>query len=182
MKVIDTEIPDVKIIELLVHGDERGYFMETWRQEWFKGICPDQQFVQDNQSKSKRNTLRGLHYQIEKPQGKFVRALHGEIYDVAVDLRRNSLTFGRWIGVHLSEKNSRALWIPPGFGHGFVVLSEEAEFVYKCTDYYSKKHERVIRWDDADLNIGWPVNRSELLLSEKDANGERFAECHCYDF
>ncbi|EPH1151581.1 dTDP-4-dehydrorhamnose 3,5-epimerase, partial [Enterobacter hormaechei] len=137
MKVIDTEIPDVKIIEPVTFGDERGFFMETWQQKKFCELVCERNFVQDNHSKSARNILRGLHYQTQNPQGKLVRVVSGEVFDVAVDMRKSSATFGRWTGIMLSAENKRQLWIPEGFAHGFYVLSESAEFVYKCTDYYN---------------------------------------------
>ncbi|MFB1407868.1 dTDP-4-dehydrorhamnose 3,5-epimerase, partial [Enterobacter hormaechei] len=142
MKVIDTEIPDVKIIEPVTFGDERGFFMETWQQKKFCELVCERNFVQDNHSKSARNILRGLHYQTQNPQGKLVRVVSGEVFDVAVDMRKSSATFGRWTGIMLSAENKRQLWIPEGFAHGFYVLSESAEFVYKCTDYYNRNSTR----------------------------------------
>ena len=175
MKVIDTRIPDVKIIEPSVFGDERGFFMETWNQKKFEELVTGKptQFVQDNHSKSKKGILRGLHYQTENTQGKLVRVVSGEVFDVAVDIRKNSPTFGQWIGEYLSADNKRQLWIPEGFAHGFYVTSNEAEFVYKCTDYYNPKAEVSIKWNDHTLSIDWP-NSNELLLSEKDIQGETF--------
>lgn len=174
MKVIDTAIPDVKIIEPVVFGDERGFFMETWQQKKFEDLVTLQEtkFVQDNHSKSKRGILRGLHYQAENTQGKLVRVVSGEVFDVAVDVRKGSSTFGQWVGVYLSSENKRQLWVPEGFAHGFYVTSDEAEFVYKCTDYYNPKAELSLLWNDKSLGIDWPIPESdEPLLSEKDIHG-----------
>ena len=169
MKVIDTEITDVKIIEPAVFGDDRGFFMETWNQKIFeeKVTGKPTAFVQDNHSKSKKGILRGLHYQTENTQGKLVRVVSGSVFDVAVDLRKNSETFGDWVGVELSAENKLQLWVPEGFAHGFYVTSDEAEFVYKCTDYYNPKAEISICWDDPAIGIKWPIN-SAPALSEKD--------------
>ena len=156
MQVIQTSIPDVKIIEPKVFGDERGFFLETFRTDWFKKECADVHFVQDNHSKSSQGILRGLHYQMEQTQGKLVRVVSGEVYDVAVDMRKNSPTYGKWVGVTLSAENKRQLWVPAGFAHGFYVTSESAEFVYKCTDYYHPESEVSVKYDDPTLNIGWP--------------------------
>lgn len=173
MKVIETEIPDVKIIEPAVFGDERGFFMETWQQKKFEELVAKRTFVQDNHSKSKLGILRGLHYQTKNTQGKLVRVVSGEVYDVAVDIREGSATFGQWVGVYLSAENKRQLWIPEGFAHGFYVTSDEAEFVYKCTDYYNPSAEVSIRWDDEELSITWPIdNEMNPILSEKDKNGK----------
>lgn len=172
MKVIDTNIPDVKIIEPDVFGDERGFFMETWQQEKFDKLVAKRVFVQDNHSKSKKGILRGLHYQTENTQGKLVRVISGEVFDVAVDIRKGSPTFGQWVGEYLSAENKRQLWVPEGFAHGFYVTSESAEFIYKCTDYYNPNAEVSIKWDDPTLNIKWPINEGETpLLSDKDING-----------
>ncbi len=182
MKIIPTEIPDILIIEPKVFGDERGFFMEVWNQKAFaeKGI-PDV-FVQDNHSKSIKNTLRGLHYQIQQPQGKLVRVISGEVYDVAVDIRKSSPTFGKWAARILSEDNKLMMWIPPGFAHGFYVMSDSAEFVYKCTDFYNLDHERTIKWDDPDIAIPWPIAKGEApLLSPKDCNGITIMEADIYD-
>ena len=175
MKVIDTSIPDVKIIEPTVFGDERGFFMETWSQQKFEELVTGKptSFVQDNHSKSKQGILRGLHYQTENTQGKLVRVTSGEVFDVAVDIRKGSATYGQWVGVYLSAENKRQLWVPEGFAHGFYVTSDEAEFVYKCTDYYNPNAEVSIRWDDKDLAIEWPL-KSEPMLSEKDKHGIPF--------
>jgi dTDP-4-dehydrorhamnose 3,5-epimerase len=172
MKVIDTNIPDVKIIEPQVFGDERGFFMETWQQKKFEELVTGRPtlFVQDNHSKSSKGILRGLHYQTENTQGKLVRVVSGEVFDVAVDVRKDSPTFGQWVGVYLSAENKRQLWIPEGFAHGFYVTSDEAEFVYKCTNYYNSLAEVSIKWDDDRINIEWPIERTPLL-SYKDNNG-----------
>jgi len=169
VKVIDTRIPDVKIIEPTVFGDERGFFMETWNQKQFEELVTGKptEFVQDNHSKSGKGILRGLHYQTENTQGKLVRVISGEVFDVAVDIRKNSKTFGQWVGVALSEENKRQLWIPEGFAHGFYVTSSEAEFVYKCTDYYNPNAEVSIKWNDENIGIDWPLS-SPPLLSKKD--------------
>ena len=174
MKVIATDIPDVKIIEPTVFGDERGFFMETWNQKRFEELVTGKptQFVQDNHSKSKKGILRGLHYQTENTQGKLVRVISGEVFDVAVDIRKDSSTFGQWVGVYLSAENKRQLWIPEGFAHGFYVISDDAEFVYKCTDYYNPKVERSILWNDPDIGIEWPLIEYPIQ-SEKDMTGMR---------
>ena len=182
MKVVATDIPEVLIFDPEVHGDHRGYFMETWRADLFTAAGVDLPFVQDNQSSSDRGVLRGLHYQISQPQGKLVRVFSGRVFDVAVDLRRSSPTFGRWTGAELSAENRRLIWVPPGFGHGFYVLSEQAEFVYKCTDYYAREHERVIRYDDPDIGIKWPlISGVETVLSDKDLAGVSLAQANLYD-
>ncbi|HAS6214084.1 TPA: dTDP-4-dehydrorhamnose 3,5-epimerase [Vibrio vulnificus] len=175
MKVIDTKIPDVKIIEPTVFGDERGFFMETWNQKRFEELVTGKptKFVQDNHSKSKKGILRGLHYQTENTQGKLVRVVSGEVFDVAVDIRKDSPTFGQWVGEYLSSENKRQLWIPEGFAHGFYVTSEEAEFIYKCTDYYNPGAEVSINWNDPEINIKWPQNINPML-STKDSNGISF--------
>jgi dTDP-4-dehydrorhamnose 3,5-epimerase len=171
MKVIDTRIPDVKIIAPKVFGDERGFFMETFRVDWFKEHCADVDFVQDNHSKSAHGILRGLHYQLEQTQGKLVRVTAGKVYDVAVDMRKNSASFGQWVGVELSAENSHQLWVPAGFAHGFYVMSESAEFVYKCTDYYHPQSEVSLAFDDPTLNIDWPFDDKPPITSDKDAKG-----------
>jgi len=169
-----TEIPDVVLIAPRLFGDDRGFFMESWQRRKFAEAGIDVDFVQDNHSRSVKGTLRGLHYQLPPhAQGKLVRVTLGEVFDVAVDIRRNSPTFGRWIGEYLSAENKHMLWVPPGFAHGFYVLSDVAEFQYKCTDYYAPEHERCIRWDDADLAIAWPTAKGgDPLLSEKDLAGQ----------
>ena len=170
MKFVETSLPGVIEIEPQVHRDDRGYFMETWQSRRFREAGIDTNFVQDNFSHSSKNTLRGLHYQIEQPQGKLVRVVAGEVFDVAVDLRKSSASFGHWVGSILSAANRHQLWVPPGFGHGFLVLSDEAEFEYKCTDYYAPEFERWIRWDDPDIGIDWPlVAGDDPVLSVKDA-------------
>ena len=177
MKVIETDIPDVKIIEPDVFGDERGFFMETWNQNKFEELVTGKptQFVQDNHSKSKKGILRGLHYQTENTQGKLVRVISGEVFDVAIDIRKDSPTFGKWVGVYLSAENNRQLWVPKGFAHGFYVTSNEAEFVYKCTDYYNPSAEHSILWNDPELGIRWPLNEAPCL-SDKDKNAFTFSE------
>ncbi len=177
MNFLETRIPDVKILEPKVFGDERGFFMETFRSNDFKAHCADREFVQENHSRSNQGILRGLHYQIQQPQGKLVRVIKGNVFDVAVDLRKSSATFGQWVGVELSEENKRQLWVPEGFAHGFYVMSETAEFVYRCTDYYAPEHERSLRWNDEKLGIEWPlVNGDSPALSAKDEQGTAWAE------
>jgi len=175
MKIIDTHILDVKIIEPNVFGDERGFFMETWNQKQFEELVTGKttSFVQDNHSKSKKGILRGLHYQTENTQGKLVRVTFGEVYDVAVDVRKGSPTLGQWVGVYLSAENKKQLWVPEGFAHGFYVTSDYAEFAYKCTDYYNPDSEHSILWNDPELGIKWPLE-IEPILSEKDAKGLKF--------
>ncbi|MDZ4185466.1 MAG: dTDP-4-dehydrorhamnose 3,5-epimerase [Desulfuromonadales bacterium] len=173
MNVILTAIPDVLILEPKVFGDSRGFFFESFNEKVFReatGVTAH--FVQDNHSRSARGVLRGLHYQIEQPQGKLVRCTQGEIFDVAVDIRRDSPTFGQWVGEILSEENKRQMWIPPGLAHGFLVLSDSADFLYKTTEYYAPQHERAILWNDPDLGIEWPLI-APPLLSEKDRVAER---------
>jgi len=175
MKFTRTEIPDVILIEPDVFADERGFFVESWHKKKFAAEGLDEDFVQDNHSRSVKGTLRGLHYQIRQPQGKLVRVTVGEVFDVAVDIRRSSPTFGKWVGARLSAANFHMFWVPPGFAHGFYVLSDVAEFQYKCTDYYAPEHERSIIWDDPDIGIEWPlVDASEPLLSAKDQTGVSF--------
>jgi len=181
MKVKKTNIPDVLIIEPKIFGDERGFFLESFNKKSFRettGITAD--FVQDNHSKSTKGVLRGLHYQIKQPQGKLVRVTSGNVFDVVVDLRKSSSSFGQWAGVMLSAENMQQLWIPEGFAHGFVVLSEEAEFLYKTTDYYAPEFERCIRWNDPELAIDWQFS-GEALLSEKDAHGLLFKDAEVFD-
>ncbi|ERK07432.1 dTDP-4-dehydrorhamnose 3,5-epimerase [Pantoea sp. AS-PWVM4] len=182
MKIIETEIPDVKIIEPAVFGDERGFFMETWQQKKFEELVCPRTFVQDNHSKSSKGILRGLHYQTVNTQGKLVRVVAGEVFDVAVDMRKSSPTFGKWVGVYLSAENKRQLWVPEGFAHGFYVTSDSAEFVYKCTDYYNPQHEHSLLWNDSELNINWPNNSDNPpSLSAKDAMGTPFSEAVKFD-
>lgn len=171
-----TEIEGVYVIEPKVFGDNRGYFMETYNEQEFKNNGLDYNFVQDNQSKSKKGVLRGLHFQKTHPQAKLVRVLEGEVFDVAVDLRKGSKTYGKWVGVILSEENKKQFMIPRGFAHGFVVLSETAVFAYKCDDFYHPEDEGGIMWNDPDVNIEWPYN-GELLLSEKDKVHPLLKEC-----
>lgn len=172
-----TEIDDVYIIEPTVFGDNRGYFMETYNYNDFKEAGLDMVFVQDNQSKSKKGVLRGLHFQTKNSQGKLVRVIKGEVFDVAVDLRKDSKTFGKWVGVLLSDENKRQFYIPEGFAHGFLVLSDEAEFVYKCTNFYDPTHEGGLMWNDSDIAINWPISEDmDILLSEKDKKHPTFKE------
>lgn len=180
MRFTPTAIPDVIVVEPDVFGDERGFFMETWRQTDFAEAGIRAEFVQDNHSKSTQGILRGLHYQIPKAQGKLVRVISGKVFDVAIDLRRNSPTFGKWVSEIISSENKKQLWLPPGFAHGFLVMSETAEFVYKCTDYYAPQHERCIVWDDPDLGIEWPELEQAPVLSQKDINGISFSKAEYY--
>lgn len=180
MKVVETSIPDVLIIEPKVFGDERGFFYESFNAAAFEAATGlERQFVQDNHSKSQRGVLRGLHYQIQQPQGKLVRVVAGEVFDVAVDLRKSSPSFGRWFGTHLSAQNQRQLWIPEGFAHGFVVLSESAEFLYKTTDYYAPEHERSLLWNDPELGIQWPFDEAPQL-SAKDQAGKLLRDAELF--
>lgn len=180
MKIIQTEISDVILIEPQVFGDERGFFFESYNHQKFtEKTGLNIQFIQDNHSKSKQNVLRGLHYQIQQPQGKLVRSVVGSIFDVAVDIRKSSPTLGQWVGYELSAENKRQLWIPPGFAHGFVVLSEEAEVLYKTTDYYLPQGDRTILWNDPDLAIDWQINTTPIL-SAKDQGGKPFAAAELF--
>lgn len=178
MKATPTKIPDVFVIEPRVFGDERGFFFESFNEKAFsEATGTNVSFVQDNHSKSVKGVLRGLHYQLPpKAQGKLVRVVQGEVFDVAVDIRKYSPTYGQWVTEILSAENKKQLWIPPGFAHGFLTLSETAEFLYKTTDYWSPEHERAIKWDDAALNIPWPLSKTNPLVSEKDDLGSAFAE------
>ncbi|WLH83284.1 dTDP-4-dehydrorhamnose 3,5-epimerase [Pseudomonas sp. FP2338] len=181
MKHTELAISDVVLIEPRVFGDERGFFFESFNQEQFESaIGRSVKFVQDNHSRSVRNVLRGLHYQVRQPQGKLVRVVSGEIFDVAVDIRKGSPTFGQWVGEVLSAENKRQLWIPEGFAHGFVVLSESAELLYKSTDYYAPTHERCIAWDDPSLAIEWPIDGAPTL-SEKDTKGQLLSAAEVFD-
>jgi dTDP-4-dehydrorhamnose 3,5-epimerase len=180
MNVIATRIPDVRIVEPKVFGDERGFFLESFNERAMLEIGIDAHFVQDNHSRSARNVLRGLHYQIDQPQGKLVRVVSGAVFDVAVDLRRNSPTFGKWQGAELSAENKRLFWIPPGFAHGFVVLSDTADFLYKATAYYAPKSERSILWSDPAIGIEWP-HQGQPILSAKDAAGTPFLQAEVYE-
>jgi dTDP-4-dehydrorhamnose 3,5-epimerase len=176
MKIIPAAIPDVLIIESKVFGDERGFFFESFNAKAFEQATGLKcNFVQDNHSKSAKHVLRGLHYQIQQPQGKLVRVVQGEVFDVAVDIRRSSKTFGHWVGVHLSAENKKQLWIPEGFAHGFIALSETAEFLYKTTDYYAPEHERSIAWNDAAINIQWPFQGTPIV-SPKDQQAKSLAQ------
>ncbi len=180
MNAVSMNIPDVWLLEPKVFGDGRGFFFESYNQKVFEekvGLTTN--FVQDNHSRSAQNVLRGLHYQIKQPQGKLVRAVLGTIYDVAVDLRKSSPTFGQWVGMELSEENKRQFWVPAGFAHGFVVLSQFAEVLYKTTDYYAPEHERSILWNDPDLAIAWPL-KGEPLLSQKDKAGVLFKNAEVF--
>lgn len=180
MKAIPTDLPDVIILEPKVFGDERGFFFESFNARTFAEVTGVQrEFVQDNHSRSQRGVLRGLHYQVKQPQGKLVRVTQGEVFDVVVDLRRSSATFGSWAGIILSAENKRQLWVPEGFAHGFLVLSESAEFLYKTTDYYAPEHERCIRWDDPDLAIDWPITEAPQL-SAKDQAGVNFKDADLF--
>ena len=177
-----TNIPDVLIFEPKVLGDERGFFLESFREDVFSRSGIVGPFVQDNHSGSRQGILRGLHYQIRQSQGKLLRAIVGEIFDVAVDLRRSSPTFGHWAGVHLSAENKHQVWVPIGFAHGFYVLSEWAELAYKTTDYYAPEWERTLRWDDPDIGITWPLlNGQAPILSEKDSHGKSLSEAELFD-
>ncbi|AUT60277.1 dTDP-4-dehydrorhamnose 3,5-epimerase [Paraburkholderia terrae] len=179
--VVATSLPEVKIIEPKVFGDERGFFFESFNeQEFAEAIGERVTFVQDNHSRSARNVLRGLHYQIEHAQGKLVRVVAGEVFDVAVDMRRSSPNFGKWTAHVLSADNKRQLWIPPGFAHGFVVLSETTDFLYKTTDYWFAEHERCVVWDDPDLAINWPLD-GEPVLAAKDMAGKRVVDAQTYE-
>jgi len=182
MSVIRTRIPDVLILEPKVFGDARGFFFESFNQQAFAAACgAEYQFVQDNHSRSARGVLRGMHYQIRQPQGKLVRVVRGAVFDVAVDIRRSSPTFGQWVGEELSEENQRQMWVPPGFAHGFLVLSESADFLYKTTDYYAPQHERCIAWDDTELGIEWPVPGMEPVLSAKDKLGVSLSAAEVFE-
>ena len=182
MNVIRTAIPEVVLIEPKVFGDARGFFFESFNQKAFnEATGTNHQFVQDNHSRSAQGVLRGLHYQIQQPQGKLVRVVRGAVIDIAVDIRKSSPTFGQWVAEELSEDNHRQLWVPPGFAHGFVVLSEMAEFLYKTTDYYAPAFERCIAWDDPTLAIDWKLSGRQPLLSAKDAQGLPLATAELFD-
>jgi len=181
MQFEPTEIAEVVLIRPRVFGDPRGFFLESWEQRKFAAAGIDTHFVQDNHSRSGRHILRGLHYQIKQTQGKLVRVVTGTVYDVAVDIRRTSPTFGRWVGVVLSEENHHMLWVPPGFAHGFVVLSDSADFLYRCTDFYAPEHERAILWNDPDLKVQWPLPPgAEPVLSAKDAAAPRLRDAEVF--
>lgn len=174
------DIPEVVLVKPEVFGDSRGYFFESWEARKFAAAGLDIHFVQDNYSRSVQGTLRGLHYQLQQPQGKLVRVTLGEVYDVAVDIRRSSPSFGRHVATILSADNKHQLWIPPGFAHGFYVLSEAAEFFYKCSDFYAPQYERTLSWDDPQIAIPWPLGKVEPLLSAKDRQGKRLADAECF--
>ena len=182
MQIIDTALDSVKIIEPKVFGDDRGFFLESWNKQLFEEHGLPGHFVQDNHSRSSQGVLRGLHYQLKNAQGKLVRVTSGEVYDVAVDMRKSSKQFGQWVGVLLSESNKRQLWVPPGFAHGFYVVSASADFQYKCTDYYSPEHERSLMWNDPSVGVEWPIiDGTEPLLAAKDAAGLPIDQCDTFD-
>lgn len=182
MKIVDTTLADVKILEPKVFGDARGFFLESWNQSLFKTLGLASDFVQDNHSRSGQGVLRGLHYQIQKPQGKLVRVTRGAVFDVAVDVRRSSADFGRWVGVELSEENQRLLWVPPGFAHGFYVMSESADFQYKCTEYWAPEHERSLLWNDPEIGVEWPlVDGAAPQLAPKDAEGTTLESAETFE-
>jgi dTDP-4-dehydrorhamnose 3,5-epimerase len=182
MQAVPTPIEGLLVLEPKVFGDERGFFMESWNQQTFTSLVGHApRFVQDNHSRSSRGVLRGLHYQLEQAQGKLVRVVRGSVFDVAVDLRRGSATFGRWHGVELSESNHRQFWVPAGFAHGFLVLSETADFLYKTTDYYAPAHERCIAWNDPDIGIEWPLQGLEPRLSAKDQAGVPLRQAEVFE-
>jgi dTDP-4-dehydrorhamnose 3,5-epimerase len=181
MNVVPTSLPGVVVLEPRVFGDERGFFLESWNARTFVDATGlDVQFVQDNHSRSARNVLRGIHYQVVRPQGKLVRVVSGAVFDVAVDLRASSPTFGHWDGVELSAQNHRQLWIPPGFGHGFLVLSDSADFLYKTTEYWIQQHDRAVRWDDPALGIRWPLAGAPVL-ADKDARAPLLAAAEVFE-
>ena len=181
MEFEPTAIPDIVLIRPKVFGDARGFFLESWEERKFATGGIDARFVQDNHSRSARHTLRGLHYQVQRPQGKLVRVVTGTVFDVAVDIRRSSPTFGRWVGATLSAENHHMLWVPPGFAHGFVVLSESADFLYRCTDFYAPQFERAIQWNDPDLQVKWPLPEgTSPVLSPKDSAAPRFRDAEYF--
>ncbi|MDH5345184.1 MAG: dTDP-4-dehydrorhamnose 3,5-epimerase [Gammaproteobacteria bacterium] len=181
MEFIATAIPDVVTVDPVVHEDGRGFLMETWHIERFRGAGIDATFVQDVHSRSSQGTIRGLHYQLRQAQGKLIRAIRGEVFDVAVDLRRSSPTFGRWVGEILSEGNRRLIWVPPGFAHGFMVLSDFADIEYRMTDFHAPEHARAIRWDDPDIGVEWPLRAGvRPVLSDKDGAGVPFRDAEVY--
>lgn len=180
MNVLQTELPGVLLLEPQVFRDDRGSFLESYNRRTFAALGIDQEFVQDNHSQSRRHVLRGIHYQLRRPQGKLVRVVSGEVFDVAVDLRRRSPTFGKWTGFRLSAENRLLAWIPPGFGHAFLVLSERADFLYKTTEYYAPEDERCIAWNDPQIGIAWPL-AGEPILSDKDRRGQRLCVAEVYE-
>jgi dTDP-4-dehydrorhamnose 3,5-epimerase len=176
-----TRLPEVILIKPRVFGDERGFFLESWHEQRFDSAGIAARFVQDNHSHSVRNVLRGLHYQIQQPQGKLVRVASGAVYDVAVDLRRHSPRFGQWVGVELSESNHHMLWVPPGFAHGYLTLSDRADFLYRCTAYYAPQHERAVSWNDERIGVDWPLPAgTSPIVSSKDAASPRLAEAETF--
>lgn len=181
MKVVDTDLPGVKLIEPRIFGDERGFFLEAWNNRIFAQAGIEAAFVQDNHSRSARGVLRGLHYQMVRPQGKLVRVVAGRAFDVAVDIRRSSPHFGRWVGYELSAQNKRMLWVPPGFAHGFVALEDGTDFLYKCTEHYAPEHDRAMRWDDPAIGIEWPLGGLDPILSAKDRAAPLLAEAETYE-
>ncbi|HEX4388190.1 MAG TPA: dTDP-4-dehydrorhamnose 3,5-epimerase [Steroidobacteraceae bacterium] len=181
MRFLPTEIPDVVLIRPEVFGDPRGYFLESWQERKFAAAGITATFVQDNHSHSTRHTLRGLHYQLRHPQGKLVRVVAGSVYDVAVDIRRHSPHFGRWVGITLSAQNHEMLWVPAGFAHGFLVLSDSADFLYRCTDYYAPEDERAIHWSDPELAVPWPLPPgAQPVLSARDAAARSLRDAECF--
>jgi dTDP-4-dehydrorhamnose 3,5-epimerase len=181
MEFVPTRIPDVVLIKPKVLGDDRGFFLETWHAREFANAGIDVRFVQDNHSRSSQWTLRGLHYQIVQPQGKLIRVSRGAVFDVSVDIRRSSRTFGEWVGVELTEANHEMLWVPPGFAHGFLTLADRVDFLYKCTDFYAPKHERTIRWNDPTLGIEWPIPHGIApLLAARDSAAGGISEAECF--
>lgn len=180
MQVTPTKIPEVLIVKPKVFADDRGFFMESFKKQPYAEAGIDIPFIQDNHSGSKKGVLRGLHYQVQHPQGKLVRVVKGEVYDVAVDIRKSSPTFGQYVGEALSEKNHKQLWVPPGFAHGFLVLSDWAEIIYKVTDIYYPQGERTIIWNDPDFNIAWPLDGIEVMVSAKDAQGKSFRDAEIF--
>jgi dTDP-4-dehydrorhamnose 3,5-epimerase len=181
LKITATSLPDVLLIEPKVFQDERGFFLESYQKEKFKGAGIDAEFVQDNHSKSCQGTLRGLHYQIRQPQGKLVRVIAGEVFDVAVDIRKSSPTFGKWVGDYLSAKNKRMLWVPVGFAHGFYVTTPEAEVLYKASDYYAPQWERCIIWNDPEIGIAWPLHGEVPIISAKDASAKFMSDVEVFE-
>lgn len=182
MNISPTNLNDCVVLDPIVHGDERGFFIESWNSRTFEEAGLNIEFVQDNHSRSARGVLRGLHFQVNTPQGKLVRVTRGSVYDAVVDLRRSSSTFGDWFGLELSEQNQRMLWVPPGFAHGFLVLSETADFQYKCTEYYSPRDDRGIRWNDPEIGIEWPlVDGIEPTLSEKDGAAPFLSDAETFE-
>jgi dTDP-4-dehydrorhamnose 3,5-epimerase len=180
MQVHATDVAGVLLLEPVVHGDDRGFFFEVWREDRYRNAGIDARFVQENHSHSRQWTVRGLHYQVERPQGKLIRAVSGTIFDVAVDLRRSSPSYGRWTGAELSSENHRQLWIPPGCAHGFVVTSSHADIVYLCTDFYAPDLERTIQWDDPELAIHWPIGGASPILSAKDRTATPFRQAELF--